>query len=545
MLMTLTCQAPNAPDVGYLLGKHPDSVFSRPFSAGTAWVFYPEVTERQVTVALLTEIDPIGLVRGPAALTQLDQYVNDRPYVATSLTSVALRTAFGSALAGRCDARPDLLDTRFHWEVALPAVACDAGAEFITRIFAPLGYSVATTRLPLDARFPDWGDANLYRVTLTGAQTTQALLSHLYVLLPVLDNAKHYYVDTQEAEKLLAHGGAWLAAHPERDLITRRYLRYKRPLIQQANDALARLIAEVEVDVSGVLGVGDDTDAADAIASLDPSGLDQVNAAAAYVTPDAVTSGAPSTAAAEAATPTSAQATSVTAAPDATPADATPASAPGAPALDEEVTPEVTLHQQRLQAVMAAVRAVGARSLADLGCGEGQLLALALADRSLTRIFGMDVSSAALARARRRLHWETLPQAQRQRIELALGSLLYRDQRLAGFDAAALVEVIEHLDPPRLRAMEQVVFGHARPGRVIITTPNREYNVHWTQAGAEERLRHGDHRFEWTRAECQAWVERVASAYGYRGAQQELGDGAPDRPEIGSPSQLVIFDLAT
>src|SRR5579883_1499055 len=199
MLITLTCYAPNAPEVGYLLAKNPDSVFEREFSAGQVWVFYPEVAEDHITVALLTEIDPIGLVRGPAALTQLDQYVNDRPYVASSLTSVALRTAFASALAGRCEARPDLVDARFQWEVTLPAVACDAGADFITRIFAPLSYTVTTERLPLDARFPEWGDANLYRVTLTGEQATQALLSHLYVLLPVLDNAKHYYVDTQEA----------------------------------------------------------------------------------------------------------------------------------------------------------------------------------------------------------------------------------------------------------------------------------------------------------------------------------------------------------
>jgi len=531
MLMTLTCQAPNAPDVGYLLGKHPDSVFARPFSAGMVWVFYPEVTERQVTVALLTEIDPIGLVRGPAALTQLDQYVNDRPYVASSLTSVALHTAFGSALAGRCEARPDLVATRFRWRVTLPAVACDAGADFIARVFAPLGYAVSATRLPLDPRFPAWGEANLYRVTLTGEQTTQALLSHLYVLLPVLDNAKHYYVDAQEAEKLLAHGGAWLAAHPERDLITRRYLRYKRPLIQQATDALVRLLTVEEADTPSAVdttGPSDDTAQADTLAGADGA-ADLAHSAPANTSPADAAPNGPDPIATEVVTAdaalveTSARSTEST----------------------TETTPEMTLHQQRLQAVMDAVRTVGARSLADLGCGEGRLLALALADRSLTRIFGMDVSSAALARARRRLRWETLPEGQRRRIEIALGSLLYRDQRLAGFDAAALVEVIEHLDPPRLRAMEQVVFAHARPQRVIITTPNREYNVHWAKAGAEERLRHGDHRFEWTRAECQAWAERVASAYGYLATWQELGDGDPNRPEIGSPSQLVIFDHVT
>ncbi|HLY52002.1 MAG TPA: hypothetical protein VKQ31_03235, partial [Steroidobacteraceae bacterium] len=228
MLITLTCSAPRAPEVGYLLGKNPASVFARPFSAGTVHVFYPEVADDRVTIALLIEIDPVGLVRGPAALARLDQYVNDRPYVASSLTSVAINTAFGSAMAGRATKEHvERLDERMRWQVSLPAVACDAGEDLITRLFAPLGYTVAATRLPLDPTFPAWGQADLYSVRLEGEQTVQQVLGHLYVLLPVLDNSKHYYVGADEADKLLAHGGAWLAAHPERELIARRYLRYQ------------------------------------------------------------------------------------------------------------------------------------------------------------------------------------------------------------------------------------------------------------------------------------------------------------------------------
>ncbi|HEU5440628.1 MAG TPA: 3' terminal RNA ribose 2'-O-methyltransferase Hen1 [Ktedonobacterales bacterium] len=465
MLLTLTCSAPNAPEVGYLLGKHPASVFRREFSAGTVWAFYPEVNDDRVTVALVVDVDPIGLVRGPAALTQLDQYVNNRPYVASSLVSVALRTAFASALAGHSKEHPELLDRRYAWQVRLPAVSCDGGAELIERVFAPLGYAVTTTRLPLDPQFPAWGESNLYGVTLAGEQTVRGVLGHLYVLLPVLDNSKHYFVDAAETEKLLAHGGDWLAAHPERELIARRYLRYKRPLVASA---LARL---AESDPALAEEAGEDQSAEGA----EPQETDE---------------------------------------------------------------PVQGLHEQRLAAVLAAVREAGAHSLVDLGCGEGRLLALALNERSLTRIFGMDVSSVALARARRRLHYDTLPPAQRARLELAQGSLLYRDTRLEGFDAAALVEVIEHLDPPRLEALERVVFAHARPRRVVVTTPNREYNVHWATVG-ETRLRHGDHRFEWTRAECAAWAERVAAAHGYRATRQDLG---PTDPDLGAPSQLVIFD---
>lgn len=471
MLLTLTCHAPNAPEIGYLLGKNPASIFEREFSAGKVWVFYPEVADEHITVALVAEIDPVGLVRGPAALAHLDQYVNDRPYVASSLLSVAINTAFGTALAGRNKERPQLVGERFRWTVKLPAIACDAGEDLMRRIFEPLGYDVIVERLPLDAHFPEWGQADLFSLTLEGMQTTQNMLSHLYVLLPVLDNSKHYFVGAEETEKLLAHGGAWLAAHPERDLIARRYLRYRRPLVESA---LIRLLAQ-----------------------------------------------------------------------DASPTDGVPAEDVGEAAeaaiLAEPAEPTPGLHEQRLQAVMAAVREAGAQSLADLGCGEGRLLSLAMQERSLTRILGMDVSTFALARARRRLHLDTLPEAQQRRIKVVQGSLLYRDRRLEGFDVAALVEVIEHLDVPRLSAMERVVFEHARPRRVIITTPNREYNVHWDAVG-EIRMRHGDHRFEWTRAEGQTWADGVAVRYGYRVIHQELGPMDPERPEIGAPSQLFIFD---
>jgi len=471
MLITLTCYAPNAAEMGYLLGKHPQSIFEREFSGGKVWVFYPEVADDHLTIACLTEIDTVGLVRGPAANALLEQYVNDRPYVASSLTSVALKTAFATAMSGRSQSHPERVSEKVRWEVTLPAVACDAGENLIRRIFTPLGYTVTATRLPLDAQFPAWGEADLYTVRLEGMQTVQDMFTHLYLLLPVLDNSKHYYVDRDETEKLIAHGGTWLAAHPERALIARRYLRYKRPLI---TSALARL-TEIE----------------DEAASADEEE-------------------------AEAETPETPEPE-----PTRQPKDAEPG-----------------LHEQRLNAVMAAIREVGARSLADLGCGEGRLLRLALQESALTRILGMDVSSQALAVARRRLRLDRLPAAQRQRIEVEQGSLLYGDRRLEGFDVAALVEVIEHLDPPRLSAMERVIFEHARPRRVVVTTPNREYNVHWEPLGSE-RLRHQDHRFEWTRAECQAWAERVAATYRYRFSRQEFG---PAEERLGAPSQLVIFD---
>src|SRR5215470_12515160 len=213
MFIQLTCHTPNAPEVGYLLGKNPASIYERDFSTGRVVIFYPEVADDHVTVTFIAEIDPVGLVRGPAALTGLDQYVNDRPYVASSLISVALNTAFSSALAGKCRERPERVNERMRWEVLLPAVACDGGPQLIASIFTPLGYAVSAMRLVLDPAFPAWGESGVYTVRFAGEQTTQDMLTHLYVLLPVLDNSKHYFVASSEIEKLLDHGGQWLTSH--------------------------------------------------------------------------------------------------------------------------------------------------------------------------------------------------------------------------------------------------------------------------------------------------------------------------------------------
>ena len=138
-----------------------------------------------------------------------------------------------------------------------------------------------------------------------------------------------------------------------------------------------------------------------------------------------------------------------------------------------------------------------------------------------------------------RLGYDRLPPKQRERIELIHGSLIYRDQRLAGFDAAAVIEVIEHFDPPRLSAFERVLFEFARPKTVVLTTPNQEYNVIWESLPAGQ-FRHPDHRFEWTRAEFQTWASRVAAKHGY--AVRFLAIGPADAL-LGSPTQMAVFEI--
>jgi 3' terminal RNA ribose 2'-O-methyltransferase Hen1 len=205
---------------------------------------------------------------------------------------------------------------------------------------------------------------------------------------------------------------------------------------------------------------------------------------------------------------------------------------------EQTVEHKISLNEQRLGAVMAVLRSSGARTVLDLGCSTGNLLRALLAERQFERILGMDVSHRVLEIAAEKLHLDRLPPIQKQRISLIQGSLGYRDERLAGFDAAAVVEVIEHLDPARLSAFERVLFEFARPRSVVITTPNVEYNVKFESLPAG-RFRHQDHRFEWTRQHFQTWADNVGRRFGYAVRFLPIG---PEDPAVGSPTQMGVFD---
>ncbi|MET7327911.1 3' terminal RNA ribose 2'-O-methyltransferase Hen1 [Nonomuraea sp. NPDC005650] len=485
MLLTITTTARPATDLGFLLHKHPERVqeFSRSF--GTATVFYPEADEERCTAALLLEVDPIALVRSRGKSSpdfSLSQYVNDRPYAASSLLAVALADVFRTARAGRCAARPELPGTPLPLELRLPALPCRGGPELAARLFEPLGWEVDARAVPLDEGFPEWGDSRYVRLTLRGTARLADALNHLYVLLPVLDDGKHYWIAPDEVDKLIRAGEGWLHGHPERGLITRRYLGRRWAL---ARTALARL-AEL----------GDETEE-----ELEP----------------AVEEDAPAgeTAADEAA--------------------AAEAEAQG-DAPQEEAAPKAKpLNLRRREAVLAKLAELGAVSVIDLGCGQGELVGALLATPRFAKVGGMDVSPMALTIAARKLRLDRMPDSKRARLTLFQGALTYTDKRLSGYDAAVLMEVIEHVDPPRLTALERVVFGRARPGHVLVTTPNIEHNVRYEFLTG---LRHPDHRFEWTRAEFAAWATRVAGEYGYQVAFEPVGD---DDPEVGPPTQMGVF----
>lgn len=525
MLLTLTTTRTPATDLGWLLHKHPARVQSFELAFGRAHVFYPEATEQRCTAALLLDVDPIGLVRrrgGPAGEGfSLQQYVNDRPYVASSFMSVAIARVYGSALGGRCNDRPELVSEPLLLEARLAVLPCRGGEVFLRCLFEPLGYKVLAERHALDTKFTDWGDSSYFTVTLHGEQRLCDLLAHLYVLIPVLDNDKHYWVGDDEVEKLLRKGEGWLAAHPERDAITRRYLKHQWSL---AREALARLAEEDHPD----------PDEEHVQHELEEAGLE------AQIVMDS-RGAAPGAAAVYEVIPTSA-ATTVLGGGAVTAVDTDAAANEESSEADGAAERGPTLNTQRLATVLAALRACEAKSVVDAGCGEGKLLRLLLDDKRFERIVGMDVSLRSLRIAAERLRLDRLPPMKRQRIELMHGSLMYRDARLridaaTPFDAAACVEVIEHLDAPRLAAFERVLFEFARPRTVIITTPNREYNVKWESLPAGQ-FRHRDHRFEWTRAEFQAWASGVAGRFGYTVRFLPIG---PEDADVGAPTQMGVF----
>jgi 3' terminal RNA ribose 2'-O-methyltransferase Hen1 len=467
MLLTLTTTHQPASDLGYLLHKNPARMQTEELSFGKAHVFYLEADRTRCTAAVLLEVDPVGLVRGrrgPAGEGgQLEQYVNDRPYAANSFMSVALGRLFTTALNGKSKERQELAESAIPLTAKMPVIAARGGEDVVRRLFEPLGYEVSIQPLPLDEQFLAWGESPYISLELSATVTLQTLLTHLYVLVPVLDNEKHYWVGEDEIEKLLKRGEGWLSQHPEKELIVARYLKRQRSLTRVALERLAEEpIPEEETQALA----GDEE--------------------------------------------------------------------------EQKVERPLGLHEQRMGTVLSVLRGAGAKRVLDLGCGEGKLLRHLIGDHQFEKILGMDVSWRSIEIADERLKLSQLPERQRSRIELVQGSLMYRDKRLGGFEAAAVVEVIEHLDAPRLAAFERVLFEFAKPSLILITTPNAEYNVLFPTLPAGH-FRHRDHRFEWSRQEFSTWAERLATAFGYKLRIQSIG---PEDPVHGAPTQMGVFTLA-
>lgn len=478
MLLTITAEGENAAALSFLLHKHPDKLQQVELSVGAAYIFYPECEKEKVTAALLLDIDPIGMVRNAKNFAGKDfllgQYVNDRPYVASSFVSSAISKAFSSAMNGSCKEHPEFIDMPLALTAKISVLPAPRGGELlIKRLFEPLGYTVEAERHLLDTQFSEWGYGKYFTLTLKNTLALKDLLSHLYVLIPVLDNEKHYFITQNEVEKLLQKGKGWLEQHPEREIIVSRYLINLKSLVRSAFEVLQAV-------EDGIIPDTDNEAEQDELTKIEDT-------AAAHT--------------------------------------------------QLQKVKKERLHDIRLKLVAEKLKQSGAASVIDLGCGDGKLLRLLLKEKQFTRIAGTDVSYSELEKSQDKLHWNEMPEKQRERLSLFQSSLTYRDKRFSGFDAAAVVEVIEHLDPNRLPALEKSLFTYAKPQTIVLTTPNREYNVRYENLSAG-KVRHSDHRFEWTRSEFEAWAERVARENNYTVAFFPVGE---EEENIGAPSQMAVF----
>jgi 3' terminal RNA ribose 2'-O-methyltransferase Hen1 len=452
MLLEITTTHTPATDLGFLLNKHPDRLQSVDLAIGKAHIFYTEASPSVCTACLLLDINPIDLVRSRGGMVFLkEHYVNDRPYTSNSFLSTAIVKALGSALNGNSKGKPELVETPIPLKARVHSLKVDAGKDYLTKLFEPLGYRISYETIPLDDHFPSWGESQAVNLTVEKTTTLKELLSQLYVFILALDNDRHYWISQTDVDVLMRRGEGWLQSHPEKEWITRRFLKNLKTL---TSTALLRLARQEELEneepISGVW---------------------------------------------------------------------------------------VNLHEKRLQKAFDLIKQSGASSVLDLGCGEGKLMKRLVRDSQFKRIAGMDVSFSELKKAKENLYLDTASPLMRERISLFQGSLTYKDNRMKGFDTAALVEVIEHLDPERLPSMEKVVFGHAKPGTVVLSTPNAEYNVVYERLDADT-FRHTDHRFEWTREEFREWCEKVCAQFNYEVQIFPVGE---EETGIGAPSQMAIF----
>lgn len=462
MLLTITYEGQNTQDLGFLLHKNPDRAQEFELSYGKAYVFYPEVSDARTTAALLLDIDPIDLARGKLGSKDggLFDYVNDRPYASTSFMSTAIARVFNTAMAGKCAKKQELADTPLHLTATLYALKDNRDEKLAAQLFEPLGYTVEARRTVLDEKFPDWGLSPYIDLTISGTVKLSEMLNHIYVLIPVFDRQKHYYISKDEIQKLLDHGEGWLGKHPYKEKITQRYFRQKKEYARKALDLLrAQDEEEPEENTS------DDTET------------------------------------------------------------------------EEEKEAKTPLNTLRLEAVKQAVLSSGASSVIDMGCGEGRLTGMLLKEKQIQKLTVCDVSVNTLEKAADRLRLDRMPLTLRNKLTLMQASLTYRDKRFSGFDCACIVEVIEHIEPMRIAAFERVVFEFAAPRTVVLTTPNKEYNVNYENM-KENALRHGDHRFEWTRAEFKAWADHVCEQYGYHCEISGIGE---HNEATGTPTQMGVF----
>jgi 3' terminal RNA ribose 2'-O-methyltransferase Hen1 len=442
MQLSLTVRGPGAEAVSYLLAKNPNNLYERGEKGLTVRLVYPVFSSEKVQFLIFVKTDPIDLVKNSPDLFDITHYINDREFAASSIFVTSIRKALGTALNGKPkEEYASWVEHRFEMELSFGPVATDLSNRELEALFAPMGYTVkmeygeSFIREKSSAKF----------ITLIGNQTLQNALKHLSILIPVIDNYKHYYIDERELEKLDRYGEGWLENHPLKALILRRSLRFQKMISQSKfYEKETRTVEKYEI-------------------------------------------------------------------------------------------PKVRLNDLRYEAIINYIKALPKNeSIVDLGAGEGKLSVKLGFIEGVQEILSVEPSNKARLKAMER--FEQIKEKQGfVEPKSVPGSLYYFDERLINKDVMILCEVIEHIEEYRLARVFETIFKDYRPNVLILTTPNQEYNVIYDM---DEKMRHHDHRFEWTRAEfrekCEAWL----SSYPYQVSFQGIGE---EHPTFGQPTQMAIF----
>ncbi|MGG3466792.1 3' terminal RNA ribose 2'-O-methyltransferase Hen1 [Neobacillus pocheonensis] len=442
MQLSLSVKGPGAEAVSYLLAKNPNNLYERSEKGLTVRLAYSTFSNDKVQVIIYVKPDPIELVKNSPDIYDITHYINDREFAASSIFVSAIRKALGTALNGKPrEEYAGWVEHSFEMEMAFGPVATDLRDEEIEALFKPIGYQVEIERGKSFIR--EKSSARI--ITIKGKQTVQRALRHVSILMPVMDNYKHYYIDEREIEKLDRYGEGWLNSHPLKSMILKRSLRFQNMISQSR-------FYEKETKNLG---------------------------------------------------------------------DAKPT--------------KIRLNELRYEAIVKHVNALSNKAtIVDLGAGEGKLSVLLGFVDGVKEIFSVEPSNKSRLRA-----MERFEQSKEKRGFLEpksiTGSLFYLDERLSNKDVIILCEVIEHIDEHRLPKIFETIFKDYRPGVLMVTTPNQEYNIVYEM---DEAMRHGDHRFEWTRAEFKERCEQWSSPFSYQLSFHGIGE---EHPFYGHPTQMAIF----
>ena len=446
MQLTIRATGDNVKAVSYLLAKNPNNLYERNHKGHAVRMFYSLFTDTVLELTVFVTPDPLTLMQQSSNAYDITHYINDREFAVSSIFTSLIRSAFGTALNGQPKENyVQWVNQPFLFDFGIGPVVTDLSDEKIRRLFEPLGYEVGIEYGETNYAFQMKVKSTARYLTLTGNVTLQKGLQQLFVLIPVLDNYKHYFIDENEIEKIKRYGEGWLDTHPEKTFIIQKALRFK--------EVYSLLEERKENNTSQ----------------------------------------------------------------------------------EKSVSSKVRLNELRYKRIVEVVSNLPVKkSVVDLGSGEGKLaVQLGFID-GVQEILAVEPSEKEQLKARRRFEKVKDRTAFVEPTPM-WGSLFYYDERLKNKDVIILCEVIEHIDEERLPKIMDLLLRDYKPGVLLITTPNREYNEVYDMQDAK---RHDDHRFEWTRAEFEQWCAEKNQS----GHYELTFDGIGEMHAIhGFPTQMCLF----